>query len=473
MGGTDSAAGGGGTGIPSRGWKVAILVLGTASLVTSIDLTIISVALPTIEDDLGLAPSQAQWVVNAYLIVFALMLIPGGMFGDRVGQIRGMNIGMVVFAIGSLMCGLAGGFELIIGGRVVQGLGAAVLLPCLQALVTRVAPPDKTGVAFGVYIAVGAVGMAIGPLVGGVIVDAVSWNWIFLINPIIVGPLLLLGHVYLRGAGEGPDRNRERFISWEMLRRPSLRSGLFLVFWIHVPLIWIFIYTGTYLQTVLGYDALRAGLALLPGVLGMGIGGVVSGRLKDRVGWRSPTIAGYVTVAACLAVIAYAFTLESYAQIVIPMFLLGVGMNLASTPVNVLAITDADPVERGMISGTMTVAVQSGLAAGSLFLGAVTNALVRSALTAGVGSSEGQKIDSQIQHPAESSTLPAGDLDTGLRVFSDSIAQVSLIGAGIVVLALLAAWLLRMFRNPGAGTGDAIALEQAEEAVQPVNPAVR
>jgi len=473
MGGTDSAAGGGGAGIPSRGWKVAILVLGTASLVTSIDLTIISVALPTIEDDLGLAPSQAQWVVNAYLIVFALMLIPGGIFGDRVGQIRGMNIGMVVFAIGSLMCGLAGGFELIIGGRVVQGLGAAVLLPCLQALVTRVAPPDKTGVAFGVYIAVGAVGMAIGPLVGGVIVDAVSWNWIFLINPIIVGPLLLLGHVYLRGAGERPDRNRERFISWEMLRRPSLRSGLFLVFWIHVPLIWIFIYTGTYLQTVLGYDALRAGLALLPGVLGMGIGGVVSGRLKDRVGWRSPTIAGYVTVAACLAVIAYAFTLESYAQIVIPMFLLGVGMNLASTPVNVLAITDADPVERGMISGTMTVAVQAGLAAGSLFLGAVTNALVRSALTAGVGSSEGQKIDSQIQHPAESSTLPAGDLDTGLRVFSDSIAQVSLIGAGIVVLALLAAWLLRMFRNPGAGTGDAIALEQAEDAVQPVNPAVR
>jgi MFS family permease len=455
MGGTDSAAGGGGAGIPSRGWKVAILVLGTASLVTSIDLTIISVALPTIEDDLGLAPSQAQWVVNAYLIVFALMLIPGGMFGDRVGQIRGMNIGMVVFAIGSLMCGLAGGFELIIGGRVVQGLGAAVLLPCLQALVTRVAPPDKTGVAFGVYIAVGAVGMAIGPLVGGVIVDAVSWN--FLINPIIVGPLLLLGHVYLRGAGEGPDRNRERFISWEMLRRPSLRSGLFLVFWIHVPLIWLFIYTGTYLQTVLGYDALRAGLALLPGVLGMGIGGVVSGRLKDRVGWRSPTIAGYVTVAACLAVIAYAFTLESYVQIVIPMFLLGVGMNLASTPVNVLAITDADPVERGMISGAMTV----------------TNALVRSALTAGVGSSEGQKIDSQIQQPAESSTLPAGDLDTGLRVFSDSIAQVSLIGAGIVVLALLAAWLLRMFRNPGAGTGDAIALEQAEEAVQPVNPAVR
>jgi hypothetical protein len=126
-----------------------------------------------------------------------------------------------------------------------------------------------------------------------------------------------------------------------------------------------------------------------------------------------------------------------------------------------------------MISGTMTVAVQAGLAAGSLFLGAVTNALVRSALTSDLGSSEAKQIDSQIQHPAESSTLPAGDLETGLRIFSDSIAQVSLIGAGIVVLALLAAWLLRMFSNPGPGTGDAIALEPAEEAVQPVSPAVR
>ena len=131
MGTTESAAAAGGGGISSRGWKVAILILGTASLVTSIDLTIISVALPTIEDSLSLSPSEGQWVVNAYLIVFTLLLIPGGMFGDRIGQIKGMNFGLVVFGIGSLMCGLAPNATVIIAGRVVQGIGAAVLMPCL------------------------------------------------------------------------------------------------------------------------------------------------------------------------------------------------------------------------------------------------------------------------------------------------------------------------------------------------------
>jgi len=429
--------------------------------------------LPTIEDDLGLDPAQGQSVVNAYLVVFALMLIPGGMLGDRIGQVRGMNVGLVVFAVASLTCGLAGSAELIIAGRVVQGLGAAVLMPCLQALVTRIAPPDKTGVAFGAFIAIGAVGMAIGPLVGGVIVEAASWSWIFLINPIIIVPLLLLGRLYLRGAGEGTSRNRKRLITWAMLRRPSLRTGLFLVFWIHVPLVWIFIYAGIYFQTVLGYGALQAGLAMLPGVLGVGIGGVVSGRLKDKVGWRPPTIAGYLIVAACLVAIAYVLRLESYAPIVIPMFLLGFGMNLAATPVDVLAITDADPGERGMISGTMTVSAQAGLAAGSLVLGAITNALVLSALTSDYGAGAAERIDSQIQHPADSSTLAAGELGNGLQLFSDGMAQASLIGAGVVVLALLAAWLLGMFRGPGAGSGGEIAVGRADEAGRPVSRAVR
>jgi DHA2 family methylenomycin A resistance protein-like MFS transporter len=453
----------GGGSLTSSGWKVAILVLGIASLVTSVDLTIISVALPTIEDSLSLSPSEGQWVVNAYLLSFTLLLIPGGMFGDRIGQLKGMNLGLVVFAIGSVMCGLAPGSEVMIAGRVVQGIGAAVLMPCLQALVTRIAPSDKTGVAFGVYIAVSSVGMAIGPLVGGAIVDLVAWEWIFLVNPIIIVPLLFIGHVFLRNAGEGVDRNKKRLITWEMLRRPSLRSGLFLIFWIRLPLIWVFIYAGIYFQTVLGYDAFQAGLAMLPGVVGIGIGGVISGRLKDKVGWKLPTVIGYLMVAGCLVVIAYALTLESYPLIVIPMFLLGIALNLATTPVNVLAITDADPVERGMISGTMTVAAQAGNTVGSLILGGITNALVLGSLTAEYAKSEAEKIFDQIQHPVSASDLPASELATGLQVFSDSMAEAALIGAGIVVLALLAAWVLRMFRDPGPGANSGFDVEELGE----------
>jgi DHA2 family methylenomycin A resistance protein-like MFS transporter len=451
--GTSEGGNGGGGGLSASGWKVSIFVLAMASLVTAIDLTIIAVALPTVEEDLGLSPTEGQWVVNAYLISFTALLIPGGMFGDRIGQIKGMNIGLVIFGIGSLMCGLAGDAPMIIAGRAVQGLGAAILMPCIQALVTRVAPEGKTGTAFGVYAAVSSVGLAVGPLAGGAIVDAISWEWIFLVNPIIIAPLLLLNHVFLRSAGEGIDRNKKRLISAEMLKRPSLRAGLFLIFWIRLPLIWAFIYIGIYFQSVLGYSPLQAGLAMIPGIVGIAVGGIVSGRLKDKIGWRPPTVVGYVLVAVCLASIGFALTLESYPLIVIPTFILGIAINLATTPVNVHAIADADPVQRGMISGTMTVAAQAGNTIGSLILGGITNALILGSLSAKYAKDEAEKIYQQIQHPASSSNLPQSELNEGLKVFSDSMSEAALIGAGILLLALGAAWALRMFKDPGPGGG--------------------
>jgi MFS family permease len=443
----------GGGGLSAGGWKVSIFVLAMASLVTAIDLTIISVALPTVEEDLGLSPTEGQWVVNAYLLSFTFLLIPGGMFGDRIGQLKGMNVGLVVFGIGSLMCGLASDAPLIIGGRVVQGVGAAILMPCIQALVTRVAPEGKTGTAFGVYAAVSAVGLAIGPLLGGAIVDLVAWEWIFLVNPIIIAPLLILNHVYLRSAGEGIDRNKKRLVTMEMLKRPSLRAGLFLIFWIRLPLIWVFIYSGIYFQSVLGFSPVQAGLAMLPGILGIAIGGLLSGRLKDKIGWRPPTVVGYLMVAACLVIIGLALTLESYALIVVPMLILGIAVNLATTPVNVHAIADADPVQRGMISGTMTVASQAGNTVGSLVLGGITNALILGSLGSKYAADEADRIYQQIQHPSDTSALPAAELTDGLQVFADSMSEAALIGAGIIVLALGAAWALRMFRDPGPGEG--------------------
>lgn len=442
-----------GAGLSASGWKVSIFVLAMASLVTAIDLTIISVALPTVEEDLGLTPSEGQWVVNAYLIAFTVLLIPGGMLGDRLGQLRGMNIGLVIFGVGSLMCGLATDAPMIIGGRVVQGVGAAILMPCIQALVTRVAPEGKTGTAFGVYAAVSAVGLAVGPLAGGAIVDLVAWEWIFLVNPIIIVPLLILNHVFLRAAGEGIDRNKKRLVTMEMLKRPSLRAGLFLIFWIRLPLIWVFIYSGIYFQSVLGFSPLTAGLAMIPGILGIAIGGLLAGRLKDKIGWRPPTIVGFLLVAACLGLVAVALTVESYALIVVPMFVLGIAVNLATTPVNVHAIADADPVQRGMISGTMTVASQAGNVVGSMILGAITNALILGALGAKYATGEAEKIYQQIQHPADSSTLPAAELTEGLKVFADSMSETALIGAAIILLALAAAWAMRMFKDPGPGSG--------------------
>lgn len=441
----DSPAGGG---LSKKGWKVSIFVLAMTSLVTAIDLTIISVALPTVEQDLDLSPSAGQWVVNAYLLSFTILLIPGGMLGDRIGQIKGLNLGLVIFSLGSLMCGAAADEKLIIAGRVVQGLGAAILMPCIQALVTRVAPEGKKGSAFGIYAAVSSVGLAVGPLLGGFLVDSVGWRWIFFINPIILLPLIVLVRMFLQSAGEGVNRNKKRLITWEMLKRPSLRSGLWLIFWVRLPLIWIFIYAGIYFQSVIGLSAFDTGLAMIPGIIGIAIGGVVAGRLKDKMGWRMPTVLGFLGVAGCLVVLGFALPAESYVLILIPMFFLGIAVNFATTPVNVQAITDADEMERGMISGTMTVSTQAGNTLGSMVLGAITNSLVLAGITATAGYSATQIYD-QIQHPSDSSSLPASALEEGQKAFADGMATTSFIGAAIILVALLLAWAMRMFKDPG------------------------
>jgi len=453
--GSSGAATEAGGGLSKRGWKVSILVLALASLVTAIDLTIIAVALPTVEDELGLSPSSGQWVVNAYLISFTVLLIPGGMFGDRIGQIRGLNVGLVVFAIGSVMCGAAGDEKLLIAGRAVQGLGAAILMPCIQALVTRVAPEGKKGMAFGIYAGVSAVGLALGPLLGGLLVDTIGWRWIFYINPFILLPLLGLVHVYLRAAGEGRETGKRRLITMEMLRRPSLRSGLWLIFFVRLPLIWIFIYAGIYFQSVLGLNALQTGLAMLPGIVGIAIGGVVAGRLKDKIGWRTPTVLGFLGVAGSLVLLGFALRWESYVAILVPMFILGIAVNFATTPVNVQAITDANERERGMISGTMTVASQAGNMLGSIIFGAITNALVLAGISSaaadrGFPGVSGEQIYSQVQHPSDAtSTIPKQIMETiGYPNFADGMATTAFIGAAVILLALVLAWAMRMFRDP-------------------------
>jgi len=453
--GSSGAAAEAGGGLSKRGWKVSILVLALASLVTAIDLTIIAVALPTVEDELGLSPSSGQWVVNAYLISFTVLLIPGGMFGDRIGQMRGLNVGLVVFAIGSVMCGAAGDEKLLISGRAVQGLGAAILMPCIQALVTRVAPEGKKGMAFGIYAGVSAVGLALGPLLGGLLVDTIGWRWIFYINPFILLPLLGLVHVYLRAAGEGRETGKRRLITMEMLRRPSLRSGLWLIFFVRLPLIWIFIYAGIYFQSVLGLNALQTGLAMLPGIVGIAIGGVVAGRLKDKIGWRTPTVLGFLGVAGCLVLLGFALRWESYVAILVPMFILGIAVNFATTPVNVQAITDANERERGMISGTMTVASQAGNMLGSIIFGAITNALVLAGISSaaadrGFPGVSGEQIYSQVQHPSDAtSTIPKQIMETiGYPNFADGMATTAFIGAAVILLALVLAWAMRMFRDP-------------------------
>src|SRR5439155_13905083 len=184
-----------------------------------LDNTVVNVALPSIERDLKISISSLEWIVTSYALVFAALLITGGKLADMYGRRRLFVAGLVVFTLSSLACGLAPSAGFLIGARVVQGAGAALMMPATLSIITATFPPRQRGQAIGIWAGVSALALAIGPLVGGLIVDNISWNWIFFVNV----PVGALGIVVSRFfIGESRDTSHEQSIDLPGL----LSSGL-------------------------------------------------------------------------------------------------------------------------------------------------------------------------------------------------------------------------------------------------------
>ncbi|MHB8740053.1 MAG: MFS transporter, partial [Coriobacteriia bacterium] len=167
-------------------WKVLAATC-LALFMVLLDSTIVNVSIPAIADGLGATFAQAEWVLNAYTLVFAAMLVTFGRLGDMFGRKRFFIAGLVIFGIGSLLCGLASSAAFLIGSRVIQALGAAFMMPATLSLTAVNFPPEQRGLAMGIWGAVSGVGSAVGPTLGGVLTDAFSWHYIFFINlPIVL-----------------------------------------------------------------------------------------------------------------------------------------------------------------------------------------------------------------------------------------------------------------------------------------------
>src|SRR5438309_7506395 len=188
-------------------WTLAAVAFGLFMIM--LDNTIVNVALPSIERSLHMSISSLEWIVTAYALTFAALLITGGKLGDLYGRRKMFMAGLVVFTLASLACGVAPNAGFLIGARMVQGVGAALMNPATLSIITATFPPRQRGQAIGIWAGVSALALAIGPLVGGLIVDNISWNWIFYVN-IPVGILgIVVSQFFIT---ESRDTSREQSI---------------------------------------------------------------------------------------------------------------------------------------------------------------------------------------------------------------------------------------------------------------------
>ncbi|MFL5946817.1 MAG: MFS transporter [Gaiellaceae bacterium] len=422
----------------SRTRWLALYVLCLASLMIVLDVTIVGVALPSIREDLGFSETSLAWVVNAYLLTYGGFLLLGGRLGDLFGHRRLFIIGISVFTIASLACGLATTQWSLVAARSVQGVGgavaSAVALSLMMGLFTE--PADRAK-AMGIFGFVASGGGSIGVLLGGILTDALSWHWIFLVNfPIgvlvvlltlrlvpsspaalaggrldvagavtVTASLMLAVYAIVNGNDKGwtsaqtlgvlgaavfvfaaflaiESRVRVPLMPLRLFRKRNLSTSAVVgILWSAAMFAWFFM-AALYLQLVLGYSPLETGLAFLPGNVIMGALSIgLSAELVMRYGIKKPLAAGLLFASAGLALLVRAPVDGSFIVDVLPsMILLGLGAGMAFNPVLLAAMGDVDPAESGLASGVVNTAFMMGGAVGLAVLASVaalrTNTLV-------------------------------------------------------------------------------------------------
>ena len=365
----------------TRRWTVFLTAIG--SVMAALDTLVVAAALNTIRLDLGAGLDQLEWTVNAYNLSFAVLLITAAALGDRLGRRRMYAAGLTLFALASAACALAPTVGVLIAARTVQGAGAAFVLPLALTLLSAAFPPHKRGIAIGMFSAITGIAVALGPLVGGAVVEGISWEWVFWVNvPIglIAAPLVLRKLSESRGTDTGLDLPGLGLIStgafgivWALVRANdagwgsaevlgALIGGLVLVaafvawerrapqpmlplrffqnrgfaagngaiFFTLASLFSCVFLFAQFLQTALGYGPLETGLRLLPWTITFILIAPGAGALADRAGERALMSAGLAITAVGLGWLALiADSQMAYSKLLGPFIVAGIGVSMA------------------------------------------------------------------------------------------------------------------------------------------------
>jgi len=469
---------------PRRWWALVVLSIGL--LVISLDNTILNVALPSLSEDLGASSGQLQWIVDAYMLVFAGLLLTAGSLGDRFGRKRALTFGLVVFGTASALSALATSPTALIAGRALMGIGGAFIMPSTLSIVTATFPADERGKAIGIWAAVAGLGIAIGPVAGGWLVEHADWHWVFLVNVPFVLVALAAGKALVpesrdptqarldlpgaaistaglatllwgiisagdRGWGDGlvvgalgagalilalfvwfERRTAAPMLDMRLFRNPRFSAaslGITTAFFVLMGLIFVL---TQYLQSVLGLSPFAAGVRMLPIAGGMVIAGPLSARFAERFGTRLVVASGLALLASSMAMLAQGGVDGPYALIGGALALMGFGLGTAMAPAteSIMGTLDEAHLSVGSAMNDATRLVGGALGV------AVLGSLMTSHYGAGMHSAPAAAQDSVGAAHALAAHLPDA-AGTALRAgadaaFVDAMHLVLYISAGIL-----------------------------------------
>ncbi|WP_043723420.1 MFS transporter [Nocardia asiatica] len=408
-----------------RRLAAVLAAVGIPMFMVTLDNLVVTNALPVIRTELGASLADLQWFVNAYTLSFASLLLTASAIGDRLGRRRIFLLGIALFTLASAACALATGPGMLIAARAVQGFGAAAVMPLSLTLLSAAVPERMRNAAIGIWGGIAGLGVALGPLVGGAVVDGLSWQWIFWLNVpvgLVVLPFAARALAESHGRGRRLDpvglllsADGVLAIVWGVIHgaddgwtSPSVLAALLggavllagLVVWelrVPEPMLPLRLFgsrafsvsnvvgfafsvgvfgsiflLAQYFQVVQGYSPLESGVRTMPWTMAPMVVAPIAGLLVDRVGARTLITTGQVLLAAALAWMAAITTVDvDYGGYVAPFLLAGVGMGLTFAPASTIVMASAAPEDQAMASGTNNTVREVGVAMGVAVLASV------------------------------------------------------------------------------------------------------
>ena len=419
-----------------RWWTLGAVSFGLFMIM--LDNTIVNVALPTIQRDLGLSLEELEWIVTGYALTFAAFMLTGGKLADLLGRRRVFVAGLLVFTVSSLLCGLAGSAHQLIAWRIVQGIGAAMMNPATLSIIAATFPPRERGRAIGIWAGVSAFALAIGPLIGGLLTEHVGWSWIFFVN-VPVGALAIvasflfidesrdesdvrrldvpglvtsgiglfaltygliqantygwtsarilgafaLAAVALAAFGVLELRTRVPMLDLRLFRDPTFTGANLATLLLSLALFGVFFFVSLYVQQILGYSPVKAGLTFLPMTVLIILVAPQAGRISDMIGSRWVVGVGLTLVAIALVLLSRLGVSTTFAGILPGLVLGGIGLAMSTAPATAAVLASVPVSQAGVGSAVVNTVRQVGGSIGIAVMGAIVAHVLSSSLASG------------------------------------------------------------------------------------------